>query len=205
MKAGVSSWRPRAATGAQGDDITHNARTIKAIPLILEGKDVPDVLEVRGEIYWPKKEFNAYNARRAAAGLELFANPRNATAGTLKQLDPKIAAGRGLSFAAHGIGEVSPLEAKSLSEMITHLARWGVPVLSERRVCANIGEVWAFIEDFRTRRHLLAFEVDGVVVKVDSFDQQAALGPPANTRAGVLPTNTRPSRRRPCWKRWISR
>jgi DNA ligase (NAD+) len=93
--------------GQQGDDITNNAKTIRSIPLRLAGKDVPEVVEVRGEIYWPRKAFAAYNAKRREKGLETFANPRNGAAGTIKQLDPKLVAERGLAFLVHGFGEIS--------------------------------------------------------------------------------------------------
>jgi DNA ligase (NAD+) len=162
--------------GRTGDDITVNARTIRAIPLLLEGDDVPEVLEVRGEIYWPKKEFNACNARRKELGEEPFANPRNGAAGTLKQLDPRVVAERSLSFVVHGLGEVSKMPGATSSEVMEHLSRWGLPVLRDRKLCANIDQVWQFIEDFQPRRHLLAYEVDGVVVKVDSLDQRRRLG-----------------------------
>ena len=98
--------------GATGDDISHNVRTIRSIPLSLDGKDVPDVLDVRGEIYWPVKEFIAHNEKRIAAGDVPFANPRNATAGTLKQLDPKNVVGRGLQFISHGVGWSNPSRSR---------------------------------------------------------------------------------------------
>ncbi|MCK4601248.1 MAG: NAD-dependent DNA ligase LigA, partial [Phycisphaerae bacterium] len=91
--------------GRRGDDITNNARTIRSIPLRLSGRGVPEVIELRGEIYWPRKAFADCNALRAKQGLETFANPRNGAAGTLKQLDPKVVAERGLAFVAHGFGE----------------------------------------------------------------------------------------------------
>lgn len=162
--------------GRTGDDITVNARTIRAIPLVLEGSDVPDVLEVRGEIYWPKKEFNAHNARRKEQGEEPFANPRNGAAGTLKQLDPRIVAKRALSFVVHGLGEVSSTPGAAASEVMEHISRWGLPTLADRKVCKDIAEVWQFIQEFQPRRHLLAYEVDGVVVKVDRLDQRQRLG-----------------------------
>ncbi len=104
---GVLALAATRGDGQQGDDITNNAKTIRSIPLRLAGKDVPDVVEIRGEIYWPRKAFAAYNAKRREKGLETFANPRNGAAGTIKQLDPKLVAERGLAFLVHGFGEIS--------------------------------------------------------------------------------------------------
>ena len=162
--------------GQTGDDITVNARTIKAIPLLLEGDDVPEVLEVRGEVYWPKRDFNDCNARRVERGEEPFANPRNATAGTLKQLDPRVVAQRALSFVSHGFGEVSAMPAGTAGGMLDKLAGWGLPVHRDRCLCPDIDAVVKYIEAFQPRRHQLAYEVDGVVVKVDRFDQRERLG-----------------------------
>ncbi|MGB2822442.1 MAG: NAD-dependent DNA ligase LigA, partial [Phycisphaerae bacterium] len=114
----------RAATrgdGRRGDDITSNARTIRSIPLRLIGRDVPDLLEVRGEVYWPRSVFSAYNARRAEGGLDTFANPRNGAAGTLKQLDPRIVAERGLAFLAHSLGAMSSPVAATAGEAMRRL------------------------------------------------------------------------------------
>ena len=162
--------------GRTGDDITNNARRIRAIPLRLLGEDVPEVLEVRGEVFWPKKAFAAYNAKRQAAGEELFANPRNGTAGTLKQLDPAAVTQRGLSFIAHGFGEVSRMPVEQWSELLELYAnRWGVPINGRQR-CENADQVWAYIDAFREGRYELPFDVDGVVVKVDNLAQRDRLG-----------------------------
>jgi len=162
--------------GRTGDDITNNARTIRAIPLRLAGRDVPDVVEVRGEVYWPTDAFDRYNARRVRAGEEPFANPRNATAGTLKQLDPKMVAERKLSFLAHGFGEMSETGAETAWELTERLRRWGVPVSAEMRRCESIDEAWQYIVQFQARRRRLPYEVDGAVVKVDRLDQRDRLG-----------------------------
>lgn len=162
--------------GRTGDEITANARTIAAIPLRLAGEGWPEVLEVRGEIYWPKEAFSACNARRVEAGQEPFANPRNGAAGTLKQLDPKVVAERKLSFVAHGFGQMSAAPADTAGGIMKRLAEWGVPVNRYAAACNDIDAVWAYIEKFRQGRYELPYEVDGVVVKVDRLDQREALG-----------------------------
>jgi DNA ligase (NAD+) len=165
--------------GRRGDDITNNARTIRAIPLTLEGKPgerLPDVIEVRGEVYWPRSEFNAHNAARAAKGLEMFANPRNGAAGTLKQLDPKLVAERRLSFLAHGIGELPEQIAPTAGGAMRKLASLGIPANPHWTLCKNIDEVLAAIADWRTRREQIDYETDGMVVKVDDLQLREELG-----------------------------
>ena len=120
--------------GSTGDDITQNARTLRSIPLRLMGGDIPDVVEVRGEVAWPTEDFRAFNAKREAAGEPTFANPRNATTGTLKQLDPRNIAGRGLVFVAHGFGLVEPLSVASDGELFARFSAWGIPVSAYRSV-----------------------------------------------------------------------
>lgn len=162
--------------GTVGDDITANARTVRSIPLALDGRGWPDVLEVRGEIYWPRSAFAEYNRARAKAGEPTFANPRNAAAGTLKQLDPRIVAERPLAFLAHGFGQIEPPIAERASAIFDRLAQWGIPVSPHRRVCENIDSVIAYIEEWRTRRFELDYETDGVVIKLDRLDQRDKLG-----------------------------
>ncbi len=168
--------------GHTGDDVTSNGRTIKSIPLRLmegpagEGPQVPSVLEVRGEIYWPKDAFAAFNAKRAAAGEETFANPRNGAAGTLKQLDPRLVAQRGLAFIAHGFGVVEPLPNDSDSQLMELVGRWGLPVVQHARVCESLQEVSRYIDEWAETRYELDYETDGAVIKVDSLAQRARLG-----------------------------
>jgi len=162
--------------GETGDDITQNARTIRAIPLRLIGRDVPALLEARGEVYWPRSDFARFNAERAKKGEPTFANPRNATAGTLKQLDPQIVARRGLAFLAHSFGEVRPLRAETHSQLMDLFARWGIPVNPHRRIFRHIDEVCAFIREWESKRLELDYETDGLVIKVDRLDQRDALG-----------------------------
>ena len=162
--------------GVRGDDITANARTIRAIPLQLSGAGWPDVLEVRGEIYWPRSAFKAYNTKRIEAGLDTFANPRNGAAGTLKQLDPRAVADRGLSFIAHGLGLWPNLPAGRASELIDRLGGWGIPISSFTRVCDDIDGVLAAVDEWLTRRRKVDYETDGMVAKVDELALRDQLG-----------------------------
>ena len=165
--------------GRRGDDITNNARTIRAIPLTLEGRQgeaLPDVIEVRGEVYWPRSKFDAYNDRRVEQGLEAFANPRNGAAGTLKQLNPKLVAERRLSFLAHGLGELSEQIAPTASGTMRKLASWGIPANEHWKLCHDIDEALAAIADWLTRRGEVDYETDGMVVKVDELASREELG-----------------------------
>ncbi|MFO0828918.1 MAG: NAD-dependent DNA ligase LigA [Phycisphaerales bacterium] len=162
--------------GERGDVVTANARAIRAIPLRLEG-DAPRVLEVRGEVYMPTSMFDRINAERAEVGEVLFANPRNSTAGTLKNLDPKIVASRGLSFIAHGRGEADGFDAPGTWwEWLAFLRGLGVPTSPLAVRCDDADDAVAAIERFDGERHSLPYAVDGMVVRVDRFDLQAALG-----------------------------
>ncbi|HZW11273.1 MAG TPA: NAD-dependent DNA ligase LigA [Phycisphaerales bacterium] len=164
--------------GVTGDDITENARTVRSIPVKLGdgGVKAPEVLEIRGEIYMPLAEFERINAERDEAELEAFMNPRNATAGTLKQLDPKVVAQRRLSFVAHGRGEVSEGFADSHSALLERLRAMGVPVSPALALSADIDVVVRAIETFAAARHSKPYATDGVVVRVDSWDLQRTLG-----------------------------
>jgi len=162
--------------GRRGDDVTANVRTIRSVPLRLEGRDVLDVVEVRGEIYWPRAAFEACNARRAAEGVAPLANPRNGTAGTLKQLDPQVVARRGLAFIAHGLGEVSASIAPTAGETFKTLARWGIPVSPHALICASLDEAWDAIGHWLEVRHEVDYETDGMVVKVDELPIRQTLG-----------------------------
>ena len=162
--------------GRRGDDITANVRTIRSVPLRLGGAGYPQVLEVRGEIYFPLKGFNAYNARRAEDGLETFANPRNAAAGTLKQLDPKVTAQRGLAFLAHGLGEMSEAPARRVSRIMKLLGQWGIPVSPHAQTCDSLDQVQGVIDEWAQLRTQADYETDGMVVKVDELDLRESLG-----------------------------
>jgi DNA ligase (NAD+) len=164
--------------GVKGDDVTANVRTIAGVPLVLEGA-VPSVLEVRGEVYFPLKEFERVNRERAEAGDELFMNPRNAAAGTLKQLDPTITASRKLGFFAHGRGEISEDGrgfAGGFWEFGQKLKRAGVPTTGRAVRCESIDATLKAIAEFDIARRELEYMTDGMVVRVDSFAQQDVLG-----------------------------
>ncbi len=164
--------------GRQGDDITVNARTIRSIPLTLDPshRPVPTILEVRGEVFMPTAEFARINEERQQAGEELFANPRNATAGTLKMLDSRIVAQRRLRFIAHGRGQIAPPDLfDGHRAFLEALRQWGIPI-NPPLICHNIDEVWKAIDAFEKERATLAYGVDGAVVKVDDYRQQERLG-----------------------------
>lgn len=162
--------------GVTGDDITHNARTIRAIPLRLTGKDIPNLLEVRGEIVWPTAEFKKFNAALEKQGDEPFANPRNATTGSLKQLDPRNVADRGLSFVAHGFGRIEPFTATTDNQLFEQFKKWGIPISPHRVTADAIGDIIARLPEWDARRRKLPYETDGLVLKVDALDQRDALG-----------------------------
>ncbi|MEM9064643.1 MAG: NAD-dependent DNA ligase LigA [Planctomycetota bacterium] len=161
--------------GKSGDDVSHAARTIRALPLKLPS--APPIIEIRGEVFIPDAEFERINADRIEVGDEAFMNPRNACAGTLKQLDPAVAASRNLGFRAHGRGEVSEsLRVASHTEWLDKLRAWGVPTPDESIACSDADGVLASIERFDGLRHELAYATDGVVVRVDAFAEQNKLG-----------------------------
>ncbi|MCY2928242.1 MAG: NAD-dependent DNA ligase LigA, partial [Planctomycetota bacterium] len=162
--------------GRRGDDVTNNVRTIRSVPLRLTGEGIPDVVEVRGEVYWPRSAFSLVNARRVEAGEEPFANPRNGAAGTLKSLDPRVVAARGLAFVAHGFGDFSPRPAARASELMKILAGWGIPANPHARVCDDAEAVLAFIREWLDLRGDVDCETDGMVVKVDELALREELG-----------------------------
>lgn len=161
--------------GRQGDDITANVRTIAAIPMTLSG-DPPAVLEVRGEIFMLDADFVKMNEQREAADEEKFMNPRNATAGTLKQKDPREVAKRRMRFYAHGRGLVEPLPFTRHSEYLDALRKAGVPTNPDTRCGKSFDDIWSFITSFEEKRKQLPYGTDGVVVKVDRYDLQDKLG-----------------------------
>lgn len=173
----------RAATrgdGLVGEDVTHNMRTVMNLPLTLRGGAVPELLEVRGEVVMSNKDFAALNERQREAGDKVFANPRNAAAGTVRQLDPKVAASRPLRFMGYGIGRVqwaSPLFAwTSQKEIMDGLGELGFSIPPEARLCRSRQEVADYFQNLMERREGLPFEIDGVVAKVNSLEMQRALG-----------------------------
>ena len=169
----------RAATrgdGVVGEDVTDNVRTIAVIPRTLGTDDPPEVLEVRGEVYFAVEEFAALNAALVADGKAPFANPRNAAAGSLRQKDPRVTASRRLGFVSHGIGVWQGQTVDRLSDAYARLEAWGLPVSPHRQLARSLEEVWAYIEHFRELRHSVAHEIDGVVVKLDERSVQDQLG-----------------------------
>ncbi|MHA7209870.1 NAD-dependent DNA ligase LigA [Arthrobacter sp. MDT1-65] len=169
----------RAATrgdGVTGEDITHNVLTIASIPQHLAGSDHPEEVEIRGEVFFPTREFSQLNERMVAAGKAPFANPRNAAAGSLRQKDPAMTAERPLDMYVHGIGARTGLTAGTQSETYELLRAWGLPTSPYYKVLATQAEVVEFIGYHGEHRHDLLHEIDGIVVKVDSFALQRALG-----------------------------
>ncbi len=162
--------------GKTGDDVTANVRTIGSVPLSLSGDGHPAVLEVRGEIYWPRHAFNAFNDKLVEAGAAPLANPRNGTAGSLKQLDPREVAPRGLAFFAHGLGECSELPSDSANEIMHVISGWGIPVNPGSRVCESIEDVLEAIEQWDHQRGNAEYDTDGMVVKLDDLSQREKLG-----------------------------
>lgn len=162
--------------GTTGEDISSNVRTVRNIPLKLQGSGWPAVLEVRGEVFMSKAGFDRLNASQAAIGGKTFANPRNAAAGSLRQLDSKITASRPLEFCCYGIGQTSESIADSHIDTLEKLKTWGMPISRELKHAAGIEECLAYYQDIGARRNELAYEIDGVVFKVNSLAAQRELG-----------------------------
>jgi len=171
----------KAATrgdGASGEDVTANIKTIRAIPLKLLGKNIPAVLEVRGEVFMYLKDFQKMNQQAATLGEKEFANPRNAAEGSLRQLDSKITAKRPLSFFAYGLGALEPQSwlPATHEELLNAYVELGLPVCPERRVLKSVTEILSFYNEIGAKRDSLPYDIDGVVYKVNSFAEQAKLG-----------------------------
>ncbi|MFF3351242.1 NAD-dependent DNA ligase LigA [Streptomyces sp. NPDC002917] len=169
----------RAATrgdGRTGEDITPNVRTIAEIPHRLKGERIPSLVEIRGEVFFPMEAFEELNARLVAADDKPFANPRNAAAGSLRQKDPKVTAGRPLHMVVHGIGAREGLEIDRLSHAYELLHEWGLPTAKYNKVVDSLDGVREFIAHFGENRHSVEHEIDGVVVKLDEIALQGRLG-----------------------------
>ncbi|WP_312936200.1 NAD-dependent DNA ligase LigA [Pseudomonas sp.] len=162
--------------GTTGEDISTNVRTIRNVPLKLQGSGWPDELEVRGEVFMSKAGFERLNAAQAEAGGKTFANPRNAAAGSLRQLDSKITANRPLEFCCYGVGQTSAPVATSHIDTLEKLKTWGLPISRELRHAAGIEACLAYYHDIGERRNALPYEIDGVVFKVNSLASQRELG-----------------------------
>ena len=163
--------------GERGEDVTANLRTIPAVPLHLRGEGHPRMLEVRGEVFMTRSGFEGLNAGQRAAGEKVYANPRNAAAGGLRQLDPAITRTRPLTVQFHGVGRIEGHPAfETHREMMQGLRQWGFPVSRELAVVRGVEGCLSFYEDIGRRRDALDFDIDGIVVKVNRLDQQRALG-----------------------------
>ncbi|MDO5619129.1 NAD-dependent DNA ligase LigA [Kocuria sp.] len=174
----------RAATrgdGTTGEDVTHNVETIKTIPARLAGADVPEEIEIRGEIFMSTQDFERVNAERVAEGKPPFANPRNCAAGSLRQKNPADTAKRPLSMYVHGIGASTGLEITEQSEVYRHMAAWGLPVSPYSQVLSSVPEVLDYIQQYGDQRHSLAHGIDGIVVKVNDRATQRQLGHTSRT------------------------
>jgi DNA ligase (NAD+) len=162
--------------GVTGEDVTANIRTLKSVPSTLAGKDWPEILEIRGEVYMERAGFFAVNAEREAAGEPVFANPRNVAAGSLRQLDPAITARRPLKFFAYHWGEVSRPIARTHAEALARFKDWGLTVNEHSRLCRGIAELLAYYREIAEHRSALPYDIDGVVYKINDIGLQNRLG-----------------------------
>jgi DNA ligase (NAD+) len=162
--------------GTTGEDVTLNVKTIKNLPHTLNGKIVPTLIEVRGEVFFPIAAFNELNEALEESGKALFANPRNGAAGSLRQKDPRVSASRPLSVVVHGVGAKEGISFDSQSSAYRALKELGLPTSDRFKVCGSRKEVEQFIQHYADHRHDVEHEIDGVVVKVDSLSQQQQLG-----------------------------
>ena len=162
--------------GVTGEDVTLNVKTIKGLPHTLIGKKIPSLIEIRGEVFLPVAAFNQLNEELEEAGKQLFANPRNCAAGSLRQKDPRITASRALSVVVHGVGASEGISFSSQSDAYSQLSSLGMPTSERFKVCGTRAEVEDFITHYNEHRHDVEHEIDGVVVKVDDVAEQKKLG-----------------------------
>ena len=162
--------------GTTGEDVTLNVKTIKNLPHLLQGKEIPALIEIRGEVFFPIAAFNELNESLEEAGKQLFANPRNGAAGSLRQKDPRVTASRPLSVVVHGVGAKDGVSFQSQSGAYEELKKLGLPTSDRFKVCRTRKEVEEFIQYYADHRHDVEHEIDGVVIKVDSLSQQQQLG-----------------------------
>jgi DNA ligase (NAD+) len=162
--------------GTTGEDVTLNIKTIKSVPMELTGKNLPDTLEVRGEVFFPIKAFDELNDSLEEAGKSRFANPRNAAAGSLRQKDPKVTASRPLDVVVHGIGAADGISFQQQSTAYELLKGWGLPTSNRFKVVKTRKEVLVFIDEYEKHRHDVEHEIDGVVIKVNEIAVQNDLG-----------------------------
>ena len=162
--------------GVSGEDITANVKTIRNVPLALSGDDIPPYLEVRGEIIIPRSGFEQMNARARSSGQKVFVNPRNAAAGSLRQLDSGVTAKRPLAFTAYAVGVVEGSLPASHDGTLRYLAQWGIPISEYMQTVTGIEACEVYYEELAAQRDGLPFDIDGIVFKVNSFEQQDRLG-----------------------------
>ncbi|UCG50848.1 MAG: NAD-dependent DNA ligase LigA [Candidatus Latescibacterota bacterium] len=188
FRDGVLTQGATRGDGINGEDITENIKTVRPIPLRLRGKNPPRYLSVRGEVFMDKADFERLNKQQMKTGEKVYANPRNLTAGSLKQLDPKITASRPLKFVVYGIGEVRGAGGSrsararpgtpfsSQWEFLETVREWGLPISSYSKRCVQYKEVIAYYDDLLKKRDRLPYEIDGVVIKLNDFDSQKEAG-----------------------------
>jgi DNA ligase (NAD+) len=162
--------------GTVGEDVTRNVMTVKGIPHQLSGKAIPDVVEIRGEVFYALEDFAKLNKTLIDQGKAPFANPRNSASGSLRQKDSSVTASRPLQMIVHGVGALKDDSVKAQSDLYQQLKTWGLPTSSRYKVYKTTKEVKQYIEDFEAKRHTLEHEIDGVVIKVDEFSKQQSLG-----------------------------
>ncbi len=164
--------------GTVGENVTDNIKTIRQIPKKLLGENIPERIEVRGEVFMSHDDFQLLNEQQRILGAKEFANPRNAAAGSLRQLDPQISAQRALSFFTYGIGELAPASwlPRSHADLLERYAKMGLPVCEDRSVAQGLQDLQAFFQSIKERRDELPFDIDGVVYKVNAYDLQNQLG-----------------------------
>ncbi|MGH7004417.1 MAG: NAD-dependent DNA ligase LigA, partial [Alphaproteobacteria bacterium] len=162
--------------GAVGEDVTANLRHVRDVPHKLEGRGIPDVVEVRGEVYMARSDFAALNKQREKAGQPLYANPRNSASGSLRQIDPGITAERKLRFFAYAWGEISEAPGDSYWHFLERLGKWGFHVNPRAKLCKSPAEALAFYGAIGSERAKLDYDIDGVVYKVNRLDWQQRLG-----------------------------
>ena len=162
--------------GTVGEDVTRNVMTVKGIPHELSGKAIPEVVEIRGEVFFALEDFAKLNKSLIDQGKAPFANPRNSASGSLRQKDSSVTASRPLQMIVHGVGALKDDSVKAQSDLYQQLKTWGLPTSSRYKVYKSAKEVKQYIQDFEAKRHTLEHEIDGVVIKVDEFSKQQSLG-----------------------------
>ncbi|MDD4940305.1 MAG: NAD-dependent DNA ligase LigA [Candidatus Omnitrophica bacterium] len=180
-RGGILTAAATRGDGEKGEDVTGNVRKIRPIPLVLRGTGIPAYIEVRGEVYMERDDFERLNKERQEAGDVLFANPRNAASGSLKLLDSALVARRKLNFYAHSLGAYEGAAVRSQREYLERLKGWGIRVNPLSRVCADMRDVLAYCAAMQEKRDSLPYEIDGIVIKVNDMRQQQALGSTAKS------------------------